>query len=267
MPFACHANTTATDPVARLSNVSSSEAHGVNEKNQLILQSFANGDKMQFSYDGNGKLNYIHKLKNGSQWADPATLEHNERDRAALQGFKRKQAFDRFSEDAFSFTTFNRVFSPAIFQQIYYRDYYRIVKDTQTVEHILPEGGTLANEHTSLPARQLHSTSGYSYDSQNRLTDAVINTQYYQQDTNTRHQYAWNPDGSSASYDKDGTTATPQITRDASGLPVKVGNKTIEFDNDSKHYHPDLGKHVRENVKQLISLIPVNIPWISLPKP
>lgn len=89
----------------------------------------------------------------------------------------------------------------------------------------------------------------------------------YQQDTNTRHQYAWNPDGSSASYDKDGTTATPQITRDASGLPVKVGNKTIEFDNDSKHYHPDLGKHVRENVKQLISLIPVNIPWISLPKP
>lgn len=133
---------------------------------------------MQFSYDGNGKLNYIHKLKNGSQWADPATLEHNERDRAALQGFKRKQAFDRFSEDAFSFTTFNRVFSPAIFQQIYYRDYYRIVKDTQTVEHILPEGGTLANEHTSLPARQLHSTSGYSYDSQNRLTDAVINTRY-----------------------------------------------------------------------------------------
>ncbi|MDD3758839.1 MAG: hypothetical protein PHN76_11875 [Advenella sp.] len=37
----------------------------------------------------------------------------------------------------------------------------------------------------------------------------------------TRHQYAWNPDGSNASYDKDGTTATPQITRDASGLPVK----------------------------------------------
>lgn len=313
-PFACHANTTSVDAVIRLSNISSTETYGTNEKNQLILQAFSNGDKIQFAYDEKGKLNYINKLKNGSQWADTVKLEYNDRSKATLQDNKKILAFNRLNEDVVAIKSLRHSIPLNSIIQISYHDYYRIVKDTQTIEHILPEGGmltyrhdsdnkikeilwtprygqktrsilntsihapgyifgnqlvfraqsktpaktqlslwnayrkqpvwtqelnfstdgTLTEERTSLPARQLHSTSRYSYDSQKRLINATVNTQHYQQNTTSRYQYSWNPDGSNASYTKDASTATPQISRDASGLPTKVGNKSIEFDNDRK---------------------------------
>ncbi|WKU19578.1 hypothetical protein [Advenella alkanexedens] len=105
---------------------------------------------MQFSYDGNGKLNYIHKLKNGSQWADPATLEHNERDRAALQGFKRKQAFDRFSEDAFQRLKYVELDKELLAEYIYNGIGQRIIKKTKdTHTHYYYENNLLAGEWTT----------------------------------------------------------------------------------------------------------------------
>jgi RHS repeat-associated protein len=70
----------------------------------------------------------------------------------------------------------------------------------------------------------------FGYDLQQRLATAQGHTAVTgQAERRTRRFYAWNDDGSSAAASINGITERPDITRDASGLPLRVGNRILHY--------------------------------------
>lgn len=244
-----------------------------------------------------------------------AKLQQEELDRAFLLDKFQKLDFRRYYENVVVImTTYLRPAAPEHLSTLFYSEYYRVVKENQTVEHLLPEGGmltyrhddndkiteilwtpqysfktspilttgkntpgylfgnqlvlraqanssektqlslwnayqqkllwaqelefspdgTLANEKTSLPAKKLYSNTQYSYNARQQLETATMQARYYQKNLDQQYHYAWNPDGSRTAGHNNNTDITPEISRDASRLPVTANNHLLEYDEDQK---------------------------------
>ncbi|NLY64059.1 MAG: hypothetical protein GX070_03775 [Alcaligenaceae bacterium] len=96
---------------------------------------------------------------------EPATakLQQEEPDRVILRDKFQKLSFKRHYENVIRITTsYLRPTAPEHLTSLYYSDYYRVVKENQTVEHLLPEGGMLT----------------YRHDSNNKITEILWTPQY-----------------------------------------------------------------------------------------
>lgn len=96
---------------------------------------------------------------------EPATakLQQEELDRTILLDKFQELDFKRHYKNVIRITTaYLRPTAPEHLTSLYYSDYYRVVKENQTVEHLLPEGGMLT----------------YRHDSNNKITEILWTPQY-----------------------------------------------------------------------------------------
>ena len=79
-----------------------------------------------------------------------AKLQQEELDRAILLDNFQELDFKRHYENVIRITTaYFRPTAPEHLTSPYHSDYYRVVKENQTVEHLLPKGGMLTYRHDS----------------------------------------------------------------------------------------------------------------------
>ena len=106
---------------------------------------------------------------------------------------------------------------------------------TQTLD--FSEDNTLNWESTTVPGAKYETARSYAYDPSKRLVSTNTNAQYQEQDLSGLHHYAWNKDGSSAAHFNGNDTVIPALERDASGLPIKMGEFDLEYGpNRQLHY-------------------------------
>src|SRR5690606_4890140 len=92
--------------------------------------------------------------------------------------------------------------------------------------------GRLMHERHAVPAVGHDENWSYHYDAQGRLTGAERTMQGHKGQplgTPDTYWYAWRQDGSLAAQHMQGKTIKPDIRRDASGLPLSVGNRELHF--------------------------------------
>lgn len=80
---------------------------------------------------------------------EPGTtrLQRKKPDWVILEDSMQKLSFKRSYENVISITTSQKATVQDYFRTFLYKDLYRVVKESQTVEHILPEGGMLTYRH------------------------------------------------------------------------------------------------------------------------
>ncbi|NLY64058.1 MAG: hypothetical protein GX070_03770 [Alcaligenaceae bacterium] len=103
---------------------------------------------------------------------------------------------------------------------------------TQTLD--FSEDNTLRSEATIVPDANYETGRSYAYDPSQRMVSTKTSAQYKEQDLSGLHHYAWNKDGSSAAHFNGSDTIKPAIERDASGLPLKVGDIELGYGTNRK---------------------------------